>query len=71
MPERYELGSIACPSGILVALDVGYLWLWSGTSSPQPHFDGSEDAETRAAIQSMRDYQIVGPTPCGRPRSPT
>lgn len=61
MPERYKLGSIACPSGILVALDVGYLWLWSGTSTPQPHFSGSEDAETRAAIQSMRDYRIVGP----------
>lgn len=61
MPERYELGSIKCPSEILVVLDVGYLWLWSGSSAPQPHFDGSEDAKTQAAIQSMRDYRIVGP----------
>ena len=61
MAKRYELGSITCPSGILVVLDVGYLWLWSGSSPPRPHLEGSEDAETRAAIQSMRDYQIVGP----------
>src|SRR5438093_9387958 len=32
-----------------------------GNVAPQPHFNGSEDAETRAAIQSMRDYRIVGP----------
>jgi len=25
VPERYKLGSIACPSGILVALDGAYL----------------------------------------------
>lgn len=61
MSESYDLGSITCPSGILVVLDLGYLGLWSGSSEPQPHFNGSESAEIRAAMASMRDYQIVGP----------
>jgi hypothetical protein len=33
----------------------------SGPVPPPPQLNGSEDAETRAAIQSMRDYRIVGP----------
>lgn len=61
MLERSRVGAVSCPSGILVVVDLGYLWLWSGSSIPEPHLTGTEDAATRATIESMRDYRIGGP----------
>jgi hypothetical protein len=60
VPERFSLGTVTCPSGVVVILDLGYMYLWSGTEAPQPFFDGTEDAEARARMLSGWDYVISG-----------
>jgi hypothetical protein len=60
MPNTFNLGSVTCPSGVLVIVDLGYMSLWSGDATPRPSFDGSEDAETRARMLTAWDYVIAG-----------
>jgi hypothetical protein len=60
MPNTFNLGTVMCPSGVLVIVDLGYMFLWSGEASPQPYFDGTEDGETRARMLTAWDYVIAG-----------
>ena len=59
-PESVDLGALMCPSGILVMVDPGYMDMWSGSAEPAPVFDASDDAATRARIESAADYFIGG-----------
>jgi hypothetical protein len=59
-PESLDLGAVMCPSGILAILDPGYMDMWSGSAEPTPVFSASDDAATRASIESAADYFIGG-----------
>src|SRR2546427_12059314 len=54
------LGEIIAPSGILVTVDCGLLFLWRHDGTPV-FPDGFLDPETTASVNSGVDFRIDGP----------
>jgi len=58
--DKFHLGEITCPSGVLVIIDMGYMRFWSGRHEPLPRLDEIDDPEVRAGAASRADYFIAG-----------
>ncbi|GGY54504.1 hypothetical protein GCM10010363_39660 [Streptomyces omiyaensis] len=64
MEETFELGTVRCPSGVLVLIDGGHLGLWSGERSPadiDPVLLGIEDPDVAADVAGAVDFAVTGP----------
>ncbi len=55
-----QLGEVTAPSGVVVVLDMGLMWLWSHDRPPVMR-SGRYGPETEAAANSQADFEIVGP----------
>jgi hypothetical protein len=60
MADVEHLGEVTAPSGVVVVLDMGLMWMWSGDQQPVMAA-GRYDPETVAAANSQADFGIVGP----------
>jgi hypothetical protein len=60
MADTEQLGEVTAPSGIVVVLDMGLMWLWSHDRAPTMPA-GRYDPETVAAANSQADFELVGP----------
>jgi hypothetical protein len=59
MADAEQLGVVMAPSGMVVVLDMGLMWLWSGDRPPVMP-EGRSDPETVAAANSQADFGLVG-----------
>lgn len=72
MEEIFRLGEISCPSGTLVVIDGGHLWLWSGERSPaeiDPALLGVDDPAMADDVLNSVDFAVVGPDAAAAVRS--
>jgi hypothetical protein len=60
MADTELLGTVTAPSGIVVVLDMGLMWMWSHDRAPVMP-PGRCDPETEAAANSQADFGLVGP----------
>src|SRR5262245_43975728 len=60
MAKAEVLGEVTTPSGVVVVLDTGLMWLWSH-DRPPVMAEGRYGAETEQAANSAADFQLVGP----------
>ena len=64
MGEPELLGVVTAPSGIVVVLDMGLMWMWSGDQQPVMAA-GRYDPETVAAANSKVDFTNLPVGPVG------
>jgi hypothetical protein len=60
MADTEQLGEVTAPSGVVVVLDMGLMWLWSHDRPPVMPA-GRYDPELVAAANSQADFGLVGP----------
>lgn len=59
MANAEQLGEVTAPSGVVVLLDMGLMWLWSHDRPPVMQ-SGRYGPETEAAANSAIDFGVVG-----------